>query len=341
MKIIFSLIKGYLLWGFLMFFSMPSIAQNVNVNSYAFSREPLIDGIIDDVWDVNTFLEISHLLTPEAVSKENFSGKFKIGWYNNALYFLFVVTDDILALHKDYPIWLGDNINLYLDLGNEKNTSYDDNDYLCHFKWGNSDYYEIYNGVTGPIQIDNSNAGIEFAQICDTIDHTFIMEIAVRNIAELNGPSTLSDSTTIGLDAGIYDADDTGEFPQIFTTHLSWIDTTGLAWEDPSKLGTTGLGTINLKSTQLSNGMENSAQVRAAKIYPTVVSNSVIIQTTLNENLNVEVINLLGERVVSIVLTSENARIDVSSLRSGLYFVNVYYSKGFLLGKQKIMKSMY
>lgn len=36
------------------------------------------------------------------------------------------------------------------------------------------------------------------------------MEIAVSNLAERNDPSTLSDTTTIGLDAGIYDADDTG-----------------------------------------------------------------------------------------------------------------------------------
>ncbi|MBN1416930.1 MAG: hypothetical protein JW973_17670 [Bacteroidales bacterium] len=79
---------------------------------------------------------------------------------NQCLVFLLVVTDDILALHEGQPIWLGDNINVYLDPGNEKNTSYDDNDYLCHFKWGNSDYYERYNGGIGPIQIDNSNTGI-------------------------------------------------------------------------------------------------------------------------------------------------------------------------------------
>jgi len=163
MKNFISLKNDSFFMGLLMLFSMTSNAQSISVNAYAFNSEPLIDGIVDNVWAVNEFLEISHLLTQEEISEENFSGRFKISWYNNNLYFLFVVTDDILVLHKNQPIWLGDNINLYLDLGNEKNTSYDNNDYLCQFKWGNADYYERYNAGNELLQIDNSNTGIEFA----------------------------------------------------------------------------------------------------------------------------------------------------------------------------------
>jgi hypothetical protein len=329
---------GSFLISLILLFCGTSNAQNINVNAYAFNTEPLINGIVDDGWANNEFLEISHLLTQEKVSEENFSGRFKISWYNNNLYFLFVVTDDILVLHKNQPIWQGDNINLYLDLGNEKNTSYDNNDYLCHFKWGNSDYYESYNGGNGLSQTDNSNAGIEFAQICDTITHTFVMEIAIRNLAELNGPSALSESTSIGLDAGLYDCDDTGQFSNMYTNHLSWVDTTGYAWSDPSKLGTAGLANITLKSTQIINGIESLNKVYDAKVYPTIVSNTVTIQTTVNENRRVEVINLLGIKIESVVLESENTRIDVSSLKSGVYFVNIYNSKGFLIGAQKILK---
>jgi hypothetical protein len=332
-----SLKTGLLLISLLMLISGNSKAQNISVNAYAFNSEPLIDGIVDDVWAINEFIEISHLLTKEMVSEENFSGRFKISWYNNNLYFLFIVTDDILVLHKGQPIWQGDNINLYLDLGNEKNTAYDNNDYLCHFKWGNSDYYERYDGGNGLNQIDNSNTGIEFAQICDTINHTFVMEIAIRNLAELNGPSILSESTSIGLDAGIYDCDDTGQFSNMYTTHLSWVDTTGYAWSDPSKLGTAGLATISLKSTQIINEIESTDEVSEVKVYPTIVSNRVTIQTTVNEDLKVEFINLLGKKIESIVLRSENTWIDVSSLKSGMYFVNIYNSKDFLIGSEKIL----
>jgi len=334
MKNFSSLKKGFFLIGVLILFMMTSKAQNVTVYAYAFNSEPIIDGVIDEAWAENDFLQISHLLSiNETISDEDFSGSFKISWYNNNLYFLFVVTDDIFILNEGQPIWYGDNINLCLDLGNEKSPEYDNNDYLCQFKWGNSDYYERYNG-NDLIQIDNSDTAIEFAQSCDTIDHTFIMEIAIRNIAELNGPLILDESTSIGLDAGIYDCDE--GIPGFYSDQLSWIDTTGYAWSDPSRLGTTGLGTATLKTTKIPNATDRSAKANSVKVYPTIVSNSLNIQTTVTDNLNVEIINMLGNKVESIVLRSENSCIDVSSLNAGVYFVNIYDFRG-LIGSQKII----
>jgi hypothetical protein len=334
MKNITSIKKGALLAGLLTFFIVSSIAQDVTTYAYAFTKEPKIDGYIDKEWDENEFLQISHELAGEnRATEEDFSGSFKISWYNNDLYFLFVVTDDTLILNEGQQIWLGDNINLYLDLGNEKNLTYDNNDYLCHFKWGNSDYFERYNG-DNLIQIDNSKTAIEFAQTCDTIKHLLIMEIAIRNIAELNGPSILDESTAIGLDAGIYDCDE-GD-PCFYTHQLSWIDTTGYAWSNPSKLGTVSFGTVMLKAAKTLNTLYRSDVASLVKIYPTIVSNSLNIQTSLTDDLDVEIINILGNKIESIVLRSGNSVIDVSSLNSGLYFVNVYDSKE-LISSQKII----
>lgn len=334
MKNFISKKKGAFLIGLLILFIVTSKAQNVTVNAYAFNNEPKIDGVVDESWADNDFLLISHLLSAnDTIYNEDFSGSFKISWYNNNLYFLFVVTDDIFILNESQPIWYGDNINLYLDLGNEKGTEYDNNDYLCQFKWGNSDFYERYNG-DDLIQINNSAAAIEFAQTCDTINHLFIMEIAIRNIAELNGPAILNESTSIGLDAGIYDCDEGN--PGFYSDHLSWVDTTGYAWSDPSRLGTAGLGTAMLKAAKIPNALDRSDKASLVKVYPTIVSNSLIIQTTITEDLNVEVINLLGNKVESIVMRSEISCIDVSSLNTGLYIVNVYDSKG-LIDSQKII----
>jgi hypothetical protein len=330
--------KGALLMGLLILSYMASKAQNINVNAYAFNSEPLIDGIVDDVWSNNEFLEISHFITDEKVSTDNFSGKFKLSWYNNNLYFLFEVTDDILVLHKGEPIWEGDNINLYLDLGNEKSVIYDNNDYLNHFKWGNSDYYERFDGEE-LIQIANSKTGIEFAQQCDTVNHKFTMEIAIRNIAELNGPLSLSESTTFGLDAGIYDCDDTGKFSNMYTNHLSWVDTTGYAWSDPSKLGSAGFASVRLKSAKVSDAIENPIIKNTIKVYPTMVSKNLTIQLAKSEDLKVEISNILGVKIESVFLRSGNTNIDVTSLKSGLYFVNVLNSKSYLIGSQKILKT--
>lgn len=334
MKYIKNIKKGALLIGLLTLYLVSLKAQNVTVYSYAFTSEPKIDGYIDKVWDDNEFLEISHLLAgEEPLTDEDFSGSFKISWYENDLYFLFVVIDDIFERNEDQQIWLGDNINLYLDLGNEKETTYDNNDYLCQFKWGNSDYYERYNG-SDLIQIDNSENAIEFAQTCDTIKHLFIMEIAIRNMAELNGPSVLDESTAIGLDAGIYDCDEGN--PCFYSHQLSWVDTTGYAWSDPSKLGTTGFATAVLKAAKIPGALGTADKMHSVKIFPTMASSTITIQTDLTEAVNVEIFDLTGNMVKSCVITSEDPFINVSAQKEGLYIVHVFNSKG-LLSSQKII----
>jgi len=334
MNTLHRLQRGILLLGFLFLILTASRAQNFSVYSYAFSTEPKIDGYIDKGWDDNDFLQISHNLTSEEpVAQEDFSGSFKISWYGNDLYFLFMVTDDVLIRNEDQPIWLGDNINLYLDLGNEKDITYDNNDYLCHFKWGNSDYYERYNG-NDLVQIENSEIAIEFAQNCDTVKHLFIMEIAIRNLAELNGPAKLNESTAIGMDAGIYDCDEGN--PCFFTHHLSWVDTTGLAWSDPSKLGTAGFGTAMLKAAKTPDRVDTEGEINAIMIFPTVTSQMLTIQTASTEILIIEIFDLIGTRVHSGLITSDNSVIDVSMLGKGMYLVSVFNSKG-LLGTRKII----
>ena len=310
-------------------------AQEVTVTAYAFSSAPVIDGVIDEGWTVNSYQPIEHLLSlNDTIAPEDFSGSFKISWYDNELYFLFVVTDDILMLNEGQPIWLGDNINLYLDLGNEKSETYDDNDYLCHFKWGNSEYYERYNGED-LIQIDNSADAVEFAQTCDTMNHTFIMEIVLHNLADMNGPAVLDETTSIGLDAGLYDAD---EEPGFYSDQLSWVDTTGLAWMDPSKLGTSGFGSVVLKSAQNPDELEGTSGTPSIQLFPTPTSESLHIRTDYTEDLYVEMIDLSGRRVGSWVLDPGDTDIDIGSLDAGLYLVNLFDRNG-LIHSQKIILS--
>jgi hypothetical protein len=345
----------FILIGILMSFYLSSKAQDVN--AYAFNSEPVIDGIIEDGWNENEFLEILHFLSSEKVTEDDFSGRFKISWFNNTLYFLFEVIDDSVVLHANMPIWLGDNINLYLDLGNEKGHSYDDNDYLFHFKWGNSDYFES-KAEYQLVKVENSKTGVEFAQQHDAANHKLTMEIAIRNISELNrpvvitdsttngldsvvmlkgmhnNPLKLSDSTTIGMDAALFDADDEG----FYTNVLSWVDTTGLAWDDPSKFGTAGFATIRLKSAKTPDKKEELKTKNTVKIFPSMASNFINIQSTSNEKLKVEICNIHGKKMDFAILRLGNSCFDITSLKSGLYFFTVYNSKNRLVGSQKIMK---
>jgi hypothetical protein len=323
---------GSIFIGLLISFIVTLNAQDDTVTAYAFTSEPTIDGVIDEAWSTNDFLQISHPITSNyPPAEEDFSGQFKISWFNNALYFLFVVTDDILIRNEGQEIWYGDNINLYLDLGNEKQPVYDNNDYLCQLKWGNSDYYERYNG-SDLIQVNN-HTEVEFAQICDTINHTFVMEISLRNLDALNGPAELNESTSIGLDVGIYDLDETFG---MFSDHLSWIDTTGLAWSDPSRHGTAGFGTIMLKESSEPNSIGKPGAKSLVKIYPTLASDRLTIQSSINGELKIDIINMLGKRVDTKIIGSENAGLDVSDLKPGVYYVNVYSAMK-SIGSQKII----
>ena len=61
-------------------------------------------------------------------------------------------------------------------------------------------------------------------------------------------------------------------------------------------------------------------------IYPNPVSDSIFIQGVDSGNLEYEIYTLLGEKVDSGVLNSNE--IDVSGLVSGLYFLNIYVEEG-------------
>lgn len=327
--------KTLFLGGLALLVGLTLQAQAVSVSVYAFANRPLMDGLIDASWNDNEYQQISHVLTSDkSLTGEDFSGKFKISWYENTLYFLFVITDDVLVLNENEPIWLGDNINLYLDLGNEKSENYDNNDYLYHFKWGNTNYYERFDG-SSLIPIGNSETGVEFAQTCDTENHQFVLEIAFHDLAALNGPATLDVFTSFGLDAGIYDCDE-GD-PGFFTDHLSWIDTTGYAWADPSRLGTAGFGSAVLKAARATALHRAEAQTEF-RVYPTVVSRQLNIESGRKGKHALEIVDLLGNVCLSKPLEDGTGTVEVGSLVPGIYFVKLRGEEG-NCGSQKILVS--
>jgi hypothetical protein len=94
------------------------------------------------------------------------------------------------------------------------------------------------------------------------------------------------------LDAVLFDADDEG----IYTNILSWVDTTGLAWNDPSKFGTAGFATIRLKSAKKPDEKEVMKTKNLVKIFPSMASNFISIQSTSYEGLKVEICDILGKK---------------------------------------------
>ncbi|WP_081990196.1 DUF6265 family protein [Psychroserpens sp. Hel_I_66] len=84
--------------------------------------EPIIDGKADeDIWSGHYWLPLDELWLGESYTKEDFSGRYKLSWTNDALYLLAEIQDDILIdTHKDPLVswWDDDCLEIFIDADN-------------------------------------------------------------------------------------------------------------------------------------------------------------------------------------------------------------------------------
>ncbi len=63
------------------------------------------------------------------------------------------------------------------------------------------------------------------------------------------------------------------------------------------------------------------SQIEGLKIYPNPAKNNLFIETTLNSDIHVSIVNMLGNEVVNTKVT--NNTVNVSNLASGIYIVKI------------------
>jgi hypothetical protein len=100
--------------------SIKPIKQLIPVNKAKVN--PIIDGIVNEqIWDNSQWYSLDQLWLGEAYATEDFQGRYKLTWTNDALYLLAEITDDILIDTNEDPLtawWDDDCLEIFIDEDN-------------------------------------------------------------------------------------------------------------------------------------------------------------------------------------------------------------------------------
>lgn len=89
-------------------------------------KSPTIDGqALDACWGNVEWLALDQLWLGNAYTSDDFNGRYKLSWDENALYLLVEITDDILFDQHDDPLklwWDDDCVEVFIDEDNSGGT---------------------------------------------------------------------------------------------------------------------------------------------------------------------------------------------------------------------------
>jgi hypothetical protein len=68
-------------------------------------------------------------------------------------------------------------------------------------------------------------------------------------------------------------------------------------------------------------GSESFSQIDGLKMYPNPAKNNLFIETALNSDINVSIINVLGKEVINSKVS--NNAVNISGLTPGMYIVKI------------------
>ena len=90
---------------------------------YAEGQAPSIDGLIDaHIWDAAEWHPIDQVILGDSPTAEDFSGRFKLLWRDDALYLLAELHDDVLIAARPDPLeayWDDDALEIFVDADGE------------------------------------------------------------------------------------------------------------------------------------------------------------------------------------------------------------------------------
>ncbi|ABG59303.1 CHU large protein; esterase-related protein, CBM9 module, carbohydrate esterase family 1 protein [Cytophaga hutchinsonii ATCC 33406] len=207
-----------------------STAINIQVAKpiYQTGSAPTIDGTVDGLWSSFPSTGITKNNTGTISSGTDLSGNWKAMWDASNLYVLVQVTDDVKRNDGGTDVYNDDGVEVYIDLGNTKATTYGTNDQQYTFRWNDvTAAYEI-NGhpVTGITKgISNTATG-------------YIVEVSIP-WSTIGGTASLNSFQ--GFEVMINDDDDGGAREG----KLAWVASTDDTWSNPALMGTVVLKGLN------------------------------------------------------------------------------------------------
>jgi hypothetical protein len=203
------------------------LAQEPNAEiPTAGSPEPVIDGIKEEVWSLSDEHGLYNTTADsDPDSAADCSGSWWALWDSDYLYVFVDVNDEDLQ-NDSGESWQDDSIEFYVDSGNDKPTTYGEDDYQYRAAW-NIEVPEIQEYHHG----GRSLPGVEF-MIVET-DDGYSLEIKFPWTAFLIDEEAAL-GNLMGFDVHIND-DDAGDSRD---SQIAWFTTSGDAWQNPSLFGT-------------------------------------------------------------------------------------------------------
>lgn len=195
-----------------------SLFAQTNLNIWNTQNEPAIDSNIDVLWNEFDAIKLNNWLSGSPVDPDDLSAYFKAIWDKENLYVLVDVTDD--ALINDSPdFWQDDAIEIYLDIDNNKLSSYGANDYQYNFSW--NDLNISGNGPTNNVNFSLKNTA-----------NGYLLEVKFPwNTLGLSNPEQ---DVLLGIDVHVHD-DDNG---QDRDNKICWFATIDQSYQNPSLFAT-------------------------------------------------------------------------------------------------------
>lgn len=206
------------------------------------NQAPIIDGKADDqIWSQTEWLPIDQLWLGESITKDDFNGRYKLSWTNEALYLLAEIEDDILIDNNENPLvkwWDDDCLEIFVDEDNSGgNHQYTHNAFAYHLAL-NGDVVDmstekkgkLYNSHLTSKRVTNGNTSIWEVKIL-LFDDTY----------QENGnntPQVLSPNENIGF-ALAYCDNDSSEIRENFVGSVAVDgDNKNRGWIDANIFGT-------------------------------------------------------------------------------------------------------
>jgi fibronectin type 3 domain-containing protein len=180
---------------------------------------PVIDGAPDQAWLSSQAFALAN---PGGTvsSAADLSGTWRAQWDATHLYVLFEIADDTKKNDSADP-WFDDSVEVYLDIGNTKTTTYGANHFHYAFGWNDTAVTEA-NG--------KSTAGVVYAWTNSPTGYHVEIRIPWSTLG-----ATPASGQLVGFDVQLNDDDDAAAARDGL---LQWFDTTNTAYANPSKFGT-------------------------------------------------------------------------------------------------------
>jgi hypothetical protein len=287
---------------------------------------PVIDGVVDTVWNNAAWAPIDQLWIGPAITTSDFSGMFKVLWTPEKLYVMAKITDDVL--NTVYPgacnnIYNFDCTEVFLDEDHSGgNHQYTYNAFAYHM---------AANGDVCDLGTDQQNHLFrnDITVTMDTLsEHTYIWEAAIKVFDDTyvyganNIPDTLTEGKLMGFSIAYNDNDGgSSRVNMIGSQYIAGTDK-NVSWINASYFGDLQL----VKDTN-ATWVGNVKPEKSFTIFPNPAHQelSIITSKYSADSYYIQILSVTGRLMMNLKFDNNpnqpTTLVNISALSAGVYFL--------------------